>query len=62
MNESVDLSLKNANPQRLAMRALEDRQILQQLLDGISPEARKIQIRENAFKEFLKNWEKRQNL
>jgi hypothetical protein len=50
MSEPVDLRLKNVNHQRLAMLALENRGILQELLNGISPEAKKTQIRENSMK------------
>lgn len=53
MSMPSDLSLKTANHQRLAMLAREDRRILQELLNGISPEAKKTQIRENSFKALL---------
>jgi hypothetical protein len=53
MSELVDLRRKNINHQRLAMLARGDRRILEELLNGISPEAKKTQIRENSFKALM---------
>lgn len=44
MNESVDLRLKNANHQRIAMLALEHRRILQEVLKKLKAKAKPDQL------------------
>jgi len=53
MAESLDLSAKNINPLKIAERAIKEESVLQELLQGISPDTKKTQIRENSFKVLM---------
>ena len=53
MTELYNLSDKNTSPERIAAEALKDDGKLQALLDGISPEAKEMQIRENSYKALM---------
>lgn len=53
MPDVLDLSAKNIDPASIAERALEDDKALETLLTGISPDRKKITIRENSFKALM---------
>jgi len=50
MTALPDLSRKSTRPELLAEMALEDEKILRELLQGVSPSAKKITLRENCSK------------
>jgi hypothetical protein len=52
-NELPDLSQKGINVEAVAAKALEDEQVLQALLDGISPVSKKNAIRSNSYEALM---------
>lgn len=53
MSELPDLSEKGVDIEAIAERALEDERVLLQLLEGISPHAKKTTIRNNSFNALM---------
>ncbi len=53
MTETVDLTRKTIQPDRIAELALDDEALLQGLLAGISPETRKAPLRENSSQALM---------
>ncbi|MFB0516871.1 MAG: hypothetical protein ACETWG_09775, partial [Candidatus Neomarinimicrobiota bacterium] len=53
MPDRLDLSAKNLNPASIAKRALADDKVFEALINGISPDRKKITIRENSFKALM---------
>ena len=53
MTETLDLNKKTTRPDRIAELALEDEALLQALLAGISPEAKKAPVRENSSQALM---------
>ena len=59
MTKPLDLSRKTIPPERIAELAIKDEKLLQALLQGISPDAKKTAIRENSSKALMlvaENW------
>ncbi len=53
MTETLDLNKKALRPDKLAELAIQDEKILQALLQGITPEAQKANVRENSSKVLI---------
>lgn len=53
MTDTVDLNKKTIRPDRIAELALDDEKLLQTLLAGVSPEAKKAPLRENSSKALM---------
>jgi hypothetical protein len=53
MNVTIDLTKKSTHPDLLAEKALEDDELLQALLRGVSPDVKKQALRENCSQALL---------
>lgn len=53
VNQSLDLSKKDIDPQITAEKALHDEQVFSALLEGLSPATKKTTIRNNGFKALM---------